>query len=219
MLFLLLDHFFNSFCQKQQKKEDEPKKIKKTAAHLLALKRKTKIPIPKLFPPPKKKRHAPTLPTNPAKVGNSTKKRPQVLRWKVQGIQLPWERYHKCNEVSMIRRYHELSGFGGRNLREARRPQTKMDQPWVICGCFFPFFSATFWEFLAAKKQIFADVGFAHLFWSSYGWDWIWCWNKNPSILWAKRALSFWLERCNRLLEIFWLRNLGQEISVHHEVF
>ena len=56
MLFLLLDHFFNSFCQKLQKKEDEPKKIKKTAAHLLALKRKTKIPIPKLFPPPKKKR-------------------------------------------------------------------------------------------------------------------------------------------------------------------
>lgn len=173
MLFLLLDHFLILSAKNCRKKRMNQKKQKNRSAYFSSQK-KNKDPHSKNIPPPPKKRHAPTLPTNPAKVGNSTKKRPQVLRWKVQGIQLPWERYRKCNEVSMIRRYHEPSGFGGRNLREARRPQTKMDQPWVICGCFFPFFSATFWECLAAKKQIFADVGFAHLFWSSYGWDWIW---------------------------------------------
>ncbi len=39
-----------------------------------------------------------------------TSKNSQVLRWKVQGIQLPWERYHKCNEVFTIRRFGGATG-------------------------------------------------------------------------------------------------------------
>lgn len=161
--------FFNSFCQKPAEKRGWTKKqTKKTEAQILALKRKTTIPIPKISPPQKKrKRHTPTLTTNPAKAQKTS----SGLEMKGPGHPTPMGTIPQVQRSLYDSQVPKTVGFWWYQ----KSGNASKTSGTVILWLFFSFNFATFWEFLASKNPDLADVDFgAHLFWSSYGWDWIW---------------------------------------------
>ena len=146
--------FFNSFCQKLQKTEDEPKN-KKTEAHIWAFKRKTKIPIPKSFPPPKKKNtHQLYQRTRPRLV--TPQKNSSGLEMKGPGHPTPMGTIPQVQRSLYDSQVPRTVGFWWQEPKGSASAPNKNGPALGNLWLFFSFNFATFWEFSAAKKNRFS---------------------------------------------------------------